>query len=144
LAYSVLADLQQQLGGAARLLQLLDWDGDGVIDPIREADALIDSFASKHFTVPFNPVPDTIRTTSAQLAIIIIRRRRMAQLSPADELRWEQLAGPNGWLDRLAAGVVTPGGDPLPPKHGTMEPDGATTQMSGDRELAGCKTSGFW
>jgi phage gp36-like protein len=148
-AYSDQAAVQQQVGGLERLTELLDWDGDGAIDAgvldvaIAEADALIDSFATKHYTVPFNPVPATIRTTSAQLAVIILRRQR-GLAGPHDDLRFEQIAGQDGWLFRLAKGIVTPGGDPLPAKHGTMEPDQATTDAPGDRDVSRCKLGGFW
>ena len=59
MAYSTQADLESACGGAERLVQLADWDRDGIPDPpriadaITKADALIDSFASKQFHVPF-------------------------------------------------------------------------------------------
>jgi phage gp36-like protein len=68
-AYSTQADVSNALGGDRRLVQTFDWDGDGIADAavvtdcVAEADALIDSFASKRFHVPFNPVPEIIRRT---------------------------------------------------------------------------------
>lgn len=149
MAYSVQADLQNAIGGLDRLTQLCDWDGDGVIDAgvitaaVVKADSLIDSYASKNYTVPFNPVPVVITTTSADLALVILRRQRQ-MATHDDELRWEQIAGPEGWLSHLARGIVTPGGDPLPLKHSTMAPDTVDSTVGGDRELSRGKLSGFW
>jgi len=151
--YSLQADVEQAAGGAKRMIQIADWDSDGVADPvvianaIAAADALIDSFASKRFTVPLNPVPPAIQRCSAELARIMIVRDR-SMLTDDLQRRWEELAGTEtgkeGWLYRLATGVVTPGGDPLPLKHGTMSADSVTTELPSDREESRCKLGGYW
>lgn len=151
--YCVQADVQNAAGGEARLKQLADWDSNAaldaavVTDAIAAADALIDSFASKRFTVPFNPVPEIIKRTSAELAMLTIARNR-AGLSDAQQKRWDELAGTErgreGWLYQLATGVVTPGGDPLPTKHGTMAVDSVETTLPSDRDNSRDKLGGFW
>jgi len=151
--YSLQADVQQAAGGLKRLKEIADWDNDatpdaGVItNAIAAADALIDSFASKRFTVPFNPVPPIIVRTSAELARIMLARDR-DMLTDDMQKRWDELAGTatgkEGWLYRLATGVVTPGGDPRPLKHGTMAVDNVTTQLTGDRDESRGKTGGYW
>lgn len=151
--YSVQADVQNACGGLKRFKQAFDWDADGtadatqVTDCIAEADALIDSFASKRFTVPFNPVPEIIKRTSARLAVLVSARRRgPLTLSQQDE--WDSIAGTEqgkeGWLYRLATGVVTPGGDPLPTGHSTMQNDTVSTEMPSDRDVSRDKLGGFW
>lgn len=151
--YSTQADVQNACGGLTRLKQLVDWDNDGtadvaaIADAIAEVDALVDTFASKQFTVPFNPVPPIIRRTSASLAkLTLARRRRQLTQEEADE--WERLAGTDkqkpGWLLLLATGVVTPGGDPLPSKHGSMAVDEVDTALPGDRDASREKLGGFW
>lgn len=151
--YSVQADVENAVGGNKRLKQLFDWDSNGAVDVtavdscIAEADALIDSFASKRFTVPFNPVPPIIKSMSARLAGLVAARRRGPMTD--DQLReWNSIAGTEtgneGWLYRLATGVVTPGGDPLPTAHSTMQNDGVETTMPSDRDVSRDKLGGFW
>jgi phage gp36-like protein len=152
-AYCVQSDVQSACGGAARLVQLFDWDTDGIADvaevaaAIVKADALIDSFASKRFHVPFNPVPLIIAQHSASLAKLIATRRR-GMMTRDEESEWEEIAGTDekkpGWLLLLARGVVTPGGDPLPTAHGTMQTDAVESTMPADRDAARDKLGGFW
>lgn len=153
MAYCTQTDLQNAVGGADRLTQVFDWDGDGtpdaavIADCIAEACDLIDSFASKRYHVPFSPIPDIIIRVAARLAVLCAYRRR-TMMSPEQERDWDQLAGTEsgkeGWLYRLATGVVTPGGDPLPPPHTTMAPDTASTQLPPEREVSRGKLGGFW
>lgn len=150
--YCVQADVQNAAGGEKRLKQLADWDNNAAIDAavitdaIAAADALIDSFASKRFTVPFNPVPEIIKRTSAELAMLHIARNR-GGLSDAMQKRWDELAGTErgreGWLYQLATGVVTPGGDPLPTKHGAMVVDSVETSLPSERGIARDKLGDF-
>lgn len=150
--YSVQGDVQNACGGLKRLKQAFDWDADGnvdtaqVTDCIAEADSLIDSFASKRFRVPFNPVPDIIKRFSARLAVLIAARRR-GPLTEAQQNDWDSIAGTEqgkeGWLYRLATGVVTPGGDPLPTAHSTMQNEGVT-DLPSDRDISRDKLGGFW
>lgn len=153
MAYSVQSDVQSACGGAKKLVELADWDNDGVADAaeiataVTKADALIDSFASKRFHVPFSPVPSIITQMSASLAkLILARNRRQLTQDEADE--WTSIAGTEtgkeGWLYRLATGVVTPGGDPLPLAHSTMAVDSVDTSLPCDRDLARDKTAGYW
>jgi phage gp36-like protein len=153
MAYSSQTDVQNALGGAKRLVEAFDWDRDTVADAaviadcIAEADALIDSFASKRYTVPFSPVPETIRRTSAKLAILIGARRR-GMMTDAQQTEWDQLAGTErgkeGWLYQLARGVVTPGGDPLPAGHSQLQDDATDDELPDDRDVSREKLSGFW
>lgn len=152
MAYSTQADIQMAVGGAKRLLELADWDRDGVTDAaviadvIAEADALIDSFAAKKFTVPFNPVPQMIRRCSADLApLMCIRRRNL--LSAEQQTRWDQWASTDdknpGWLLLLSRGVVTPGTDPSPVQS-SMVVDQVETALPTDRDTSRDKLSGYW
>lgn len=152
--YSVQADVQSAAGGLKKLKELADWDNDGAVDAaevtsaIASADALIDSYASKRFTVPFNPVPATIKDCSARLARLKLARRRPGLWDQAMQDEWDELAGTDekkpGWLLLLATGVVTPGGDPLPTKHTTMSVDSVETTLPSDRDVSRDKTGGFW
>ena len=153
MAYSTQVDVEDAAGGAKRLVELADWDRDGMADvdriaaAITKADALIDSYASKRFHVPFNPPTTIITEHSATLAKIILARRR-GQLTQDEHDEWESIAGTDekkpGWLLLFSRGVVTPGGDPLPIAHGTMQTDVVETHMPGDRDAARDKLVGFW
>jgi hypothetical protein len=153
MAYSVQADVQNAIGGATRLVEEFDWDRDGTADPaaltdcIAEADAIIDSFAGKLYAVPFNPVPSIIRLTSARLAVLCSVRRR-GMFSDAQQVQWDGIAGTEtgkeGWLFRLSTGVVTPGGDPPPPKSISMIVDQVDTAMPDDRDASRDKLGGYW
>ena len=146
--YSTQADVQNALGGAKRLVEAFDWDEDDVPDAtaiadcIAEADSLIDSFAGKRYTVPFATPTEIITKTSARLAVLIGARRR-GMLTMDQQTQWDQLAGTEtgkeGWLYRLATGVVTPGVEPQPPASPTMQTDFADTQLPAERELDRCK-----
>jgi hypothetical protein len=112
-AYSTASDVQNACGGLKRYKQAFDWDNDGNVDAsavddcIVEADALIDSFASKRFSVPFNPVPPIIKSFSARLALLVATRRR-GPLNADQQTEWDSIAGTEqgkeGWLYRLATG----------------------------------------
>jgi len=96
--YSSLADVEQAAGGAARMLQLADWGNNAAVDQdvvaraIVSADALIDTFASKLYHVPFNPVPPIIKDFSAELAMLTIARGPHG-LSEPRKRRGTEIAG---------------------------------------------------
>lgn len=144
MAYSLQADVEIAVGGNAKLVQLCDFDLDGLADAgvvtaaIAEADALIDSYASKRFAVPFATASTAIKALSARLAARILRRNRTLALpQDADD----ELAD-RKWLEALAKGDVLPGIEPLPAKGSIVtdkaEPRDSTKNVSRER------TKGFW
>lgn len=107
MAYSVLADVQIAVGGAAKLLQLTDHDGNGIADSgvvdaaIAEADAFITSYAGKRWTDV--TVPLTVKGMAARMAARILRRNRlMALIQDLDDEKLDR-----EWLTALARGDVT-------------------------------------
>ncbi len=121
MAYCTQADVQNAIGGEERLRQASDWargnaiGAANVADAIAEADGLIDSYAKKVHAVPFNPVPEQIKRTSANLAKLILKRRR-GMLSADDARELEMIAGPDGWLVQLSQGKVVTGAAAEPAK----------------------------
>lgn len=118
MGYSTIADVRIAVGGASRLDAMLDHDANGVADAgvidagITEADALINSYASKRFAVPFVPVPATIVALSARLTARILRRNRaMTLVADVEDEKTDRK-----WLEALATGAVVPGIEPLPEK----------------------------
>lgn len=82
MAYCTQADLERRVGGAAKLVQLADHDGNGAIDAglvdaaIAEADGEVNRFMNKRFAVPLNPVPPEVVALSAKIAARVLRRWR--------------------------------------------------------------------
>lgn len=121
MGYSSQADVAQASGGTERLRQLADFDNSNdavaitsnVTSAIAAADALIDSYINKRYRVPVSPVPLVIQTTSAELARLIIARRR-GMPTEDEQRRWGEIAGDKGWLYQVATGVVTLGIEPVP------------------------------
>lgn len=144
MAYCTEADLTLAVGGAARLKQLVDRDGNnandaGVVDAaIAAADALIDSYANKRFAVPFNPVPPAIKELSKRLARYQLRDER-ATLSQADI---ETHKADVEWLEALAEGKVSPGVEPQPTKSSLMR-DSASERPS-TKEVGRSQLKGYW
>ena len=81
MAYCVLDDLKKQVPETV-LIQLTDDADTGSIDTdhtdqaIADADAKIDSYCGKRYSVPFSPVPDILKKTSVDIAIYNLYSRR--------------------------------------------------------------------
>jgi phage gp36-like protein len=142
--YSVLADVQIAVGGAAKLTAVADHDGDGAADAgvvdaaIAEADALINTYASKRFAVPFASTPPTIKSLSARIAARILRRNRtMVLASDVEDEKTDR-----DWLKALSRGEVLPGVEPLPAK-GSIVTDTAG-HRDPPRDVSREKTKGYW
>jgi len=115
--YAVRADVVNAAGGEARLLQIADWDGDGVEDTglvdgvLCEMEGFVNSFVRKVFDVPLQaPIPQTIVTITATLTVHELKARRDAT-TEIDDVHQEQRIK---WLENLAAGRVDIGVSPPP------------------------------
>jgi phage gp36-like protein len=152
IGYATTKQLEEECGGRAEYLQLFDRDQDNVadIEIVRScliaAAADIDSYAAKKFAVPMVPTP-VISQKAAEIARLKAERRYRVY---TDEhgLRWDAIYGSDhfkpGWLLQLAKGMVTPGSDPMPRRHGTMAVDQAFTDMPRERDSSREKLKGFW
>jgi len=112
LAYSDTGDVQNAVGGSERLAELTDWDEDEDPDTsvitsiISEADAWIDSFLSKRYSVPIaSPVPRLIEAMSANESAFILKRNR-SMVTEGDQIHHEERAK---MLEDIATGRVTLG-----------------------------------
>lgn len=115
MAYSTQTDLENALRSEDDLVALTDKVGAGEVNTgrvdsaIAEADALINSYAQKLYSVPLDPVPDSIKFCSARLARwFLISSNRMP--TERDVLAYENDIA---WLDKVAAGDVALGLEPL-------------------------------
>lgn len=144
MAYSTNADLQNQVGGAARLVQLCDLDGDRLVDQpvidaaIASADAEINSYLGKQRLVPMaTPYPQMIIDISARMAIY---RMRYAKGMP-DQWTIDQHVLDLDWLKAVADGRVTLGVDPEPAKASSRID--ASTERASVKEVGRKKLHGF-
>lgn len=107
--YSTTAQVQTAVGGSAKLVQLTDQDGLGVVDAVvladaqAEADALINSYAGKRYKTSELATGIEIGPLSARITSRILRRNRSQVLmSDADDEKTDRQ-----WLKDLASGAVT-------------------------------------
>lgn len=107
--YSTSAQVQTAVGGSAKLVQLTDQGGLGVLDATvladaqAEADALINSYAGKRYKTTELATGIEIGPLSARITSRILRRNRSQVLmSDADDEKTDRQ-----WLKDLASGVVT-------------------------------------
>lgn len=74
MSYSVQADVELRVGGAARLVQLLDKDGDGVADAalvsacLTQANSEVDAAIQLRHSLPLASTPAILTATEASLA----------------------------------------------------------------------------
>ena len=142
--YATRADVVIAAGGTARLLQLSDFDGDSKEDTdlvdsaIIEAEALINTYVRKKREVPLPaPVPDVIRTMTANIAVWVLKSRRDA-LTEADVMLQEQRVQ---WLENLARGKVDLGVNPAPAASPHNQP--AATDRAASKAVSRENLKGF-
>jgi hypothetical protein len=92
--YTTLEDLQHAAGGASRLVELADWDGDGIADATvleraqLEADGFIDSHLRRFSAADLADLradpTDTIKRLAAAEAIFQLREKRPAGVTKED------------------------------------------------------------
>lgn len=123
MAYASTQEIEIAAGGADRLVQLLDWDNNGIVDPAViaqlqvEVDSWIDSYAGRRFSVPIQSPSAVLRLHAAEEAVYRARLKRGTVSEEATQAHQDRLQ----WLEGLAKGLVVPS-DP--------EPSPATTVRS--------------
>ena len=128
MSYCSQADLEAVIGGE-RLSELSDFEktAAGYINAARvtaacdAASSLIDSYAAKHYSVPFPTPSDAIKRLAIRLAIYDLIEQSPAGPTP-QQVAEQQIR--LKWLEDLAAHKVTPGTTPSPTPH-TMVVDAA-------------------
>lgn len=130
MAYSTQTDVQHAAGGAERLLQLSDWDRDGLSDAaaiaqkIAEADAWINSYVGQKRSVPVASPPDILRLCSAREAVFLMKVDR-GMATDDDRVGHSER---ERWLEGVAAGKISLGVEPAP------APSSANGAEYGERE----------
>lgn len=146
MAYVTQQDLEDAVG-AERLSQLTDFErtAPGFINAARvtkacdAASSLIDSYAAKHYSVPFPTPSDVVKTMAIELAMYELIKK--TSLGPTPEQISEQTIRLQ-WLKDLADHKVTPGTTPSPQAH-TMTVDAAYDRPT-TKAVSREKTKGYW
>ena len=142
--YSLTADLEHFCGGPEGLVEVFDFDKNGVADPatmtraILAADTLIDSYANKQYLVPFVVVPQLVKDLSARIAVYQTRQaKRMVDPETHGNASKEDLQ----LLEDIRDGVVTLGVDPSPTKASSRVD--ASLPRSTSKEVSRKNLDGF-
>lgn len=127
MAYCTLDDLKDQIP-ENELIQLTDDSGSDSVDmdkidaAIASADALIDGYCGKHYSVPFSPTPPIIHDFSVIIAIYKLFARRQG----APEDRRTRYKDAVDFLKGVAKGENTLGVQPVPAPPGEDDYTGAS------------------
>jgi phage gp36-like protein len=115
--YASQIEIQHAAGGADRLIQLADWDADGVIDAAviaaaqEQADAFLDSYLRLRYATPVANPSATLRGYAAEHAVYWMRQAR-GMTGPDEQT---QLENRQRQLEAMRDGKLRPD-EPLPAK----------------------------
>ena len=138
--YATQAQIESAAGGAVKLVQIADWNADGLVDAgaitfaQEAADAWIDSFAALRYAVPIASPSRVVQQFAAQEAVYQLKLSRDAVDEHDDkerELRVE-------WLKLLSQGKVRPS-DPAPAASDAVRAEVCVN----NREVSREKLKGF-
>ncbi|MEW6658156.1 MAG: DUF1320 domain-containing protein [Thermodesulfobacteriota bacterium] len=111
-------------------------DGQVVAEAISRADAEIDAACGLRYAVPLAPVPERVKTLSADLAIYHLYSRR----SVAPEVWQQKYRDALAFLKQVAAGQATLAGSGGEPPAATRE----AAEMDSNQRLFSRDTLGEW
>lgn len=144
MAYCAPLDVQTAAGGAQRLSQLVDWDGDAVVDAgevtraIEWASAYIDAASAAKYAVPLDPVTPRCRLLAADLAVYVLKKWR-GVLTEAD---MEAHKADAAWLAQIGTGEAVWDADPEP--SAAQRQRDAVIERGADKPMSRRASRGFW
>ena len=109
MAYCILADIKKAIPEVV-IIQLTDDDNIGEIvsanvnKAIAAADATIDAYCQRYYTIPLNPVPPKIVEISADIAIYNLYSRSDL---PLPEIRKERKDAAIRFLEKVSEGKIS-------------------------------------
>lgn len=142
--YCTPLDVQTAAGGAARLAQLVDWDGDAVVDAgevvraIEWAGAYIDAASAAKYAVPLDPVTPRCRLLCADLAVHALKKWR-GVLTQADT---EAHTADAKWLAGITTGESVWDADPEP--SAAQRQRDTVIERGADKAMSRARSRGFW
>lgn len=131
MAYSTIDDLKKLLPEES-IIQLTDEEETGsvnttrVSEAIAQADAEIDSYCARLYTIPFSPVPDLVRKFSVDMAIYHLFSRRIEEMP---EIRKERYQNAIKQLENIAKGMMSLGEQPEP-----AQPSGGSVMINKSKD----------
>ncbi len=141
--YATQAQIQIAAGGADKLVQLADWDHDGVVDADvlaqaqAAADGWIDGYARSRFATPIAVPSSTLIRVAAEEAVYWMRKQR-SMLSEDDRKDHEER---ERWCKDLSAGRVRPD-EPLPAQSTAVQ--SAWVDRPDEQPVSRERLQGFW
>ncbi|MDQ3153635.1 MAG: DUF1320 domain-containing protein [Actinomycetota bacterium] len=140
MAYATQANIEAHAGGAIRLVELADWDGDGAVDAVAiasvqaESDGWIDGFANVLYHTPIEAPTETLIGHAAAECVFLLKKRR----GMATDDDWREHEAREKWLERLAKGFVRPS-DPAPAKSDAVR----SQTVINNRDVSRMNLKGF-
>jgi phage gp36-like protein len=116
MAYCTKTDIEKLIPAAA-VTNLTDDEGTGaqvatrVTEAISQADAEIDGYCGKKYSVPFTTAPDIVKKCSVDIAIYNLYSRRVEEIP---ETRSDRYKNAIRQLEGIAKGIISIGEDPEP------------------------------
>ncbi len=138
MAYSTQNDLLTMISQAelAALTAESGSEPDGLVvaEAIARADAEIDAACGMRYAVPFSPVPERVKSLSADLAVYHLYSRR----GVAPEVRRQKYRDALAFLNQVAAGRATlAGSGGEPPAAARQSPDFVSAHRLFSRDTLG-------
>ncbi|MDI3480794.1 MAG: hypothetical protein PWQ97_449 [Tepidanaerobacteraceae bacterium] len=136
--YCTLDDIKNQVPEDV-LIDLTDDNGTGAINEtivdkaIIDAQEEIDVYASKLYTVPFNPVPGIIKKLAVDIAVYNLFSRRGFDQESADSVILQRYKSAIKLLENLSVGTATIGTPPSSPPARTVYIEGTKRVFSRKR-----------
>ncbi|MFA5753990.1 MAG: DUF1320 domain-containing protein [Patescibacteria group bacterium] len=125
MSYCATDNIKDRIGENA-LIQLTDDLGDGVVNEdianaaITEADATIDAYCQKYYTVPLSPVPAKITELSVDIAVYNLYSRRDLALP---DIRKDRYNAAIKFLEKVAEGKIELGSSSVSPANASNDVD---------------------
>lgn len=144
--YATQSDLEPAAGGAAKLVQLSDHDGDGAVDSaviakaINDSSRWIDSYLARRYAVPLEEPSDIITRITAEEAVYILKDQRDAVDDRAQARHDQNIE----WLDGVSTGRINPGVDPGPPKSAAVAAVAASRDSNDPAAVTRNSLRGLW
>jgi phage gp36-like protein len=156
--YCTAKDVEDAVGGADRLIELIDWDHDGDADDtgasadnerlvamIDEASAWAARYLSRRVALPLDVVADTVDPSLRKaVAREVVYRFRMARqnVTPADQEEHEETLE---WLRSVSTGEATLAADAAAPSESWVGGEVGNRDDLDDEDTFTRKNSGgFW
>lgn len=133
--YASQSQIQDAAGGAERLVEIADWDNDGVADAAAiakaqaSADRLIDMYCGLRYGVPYADPPASIIELAGELAVFYLKDKRGTATEREIKAQEDRIT----LLRDINKGIARPS-DPAPPKSDAVRSEAVVNNRDVSRE----------